>query len=157
MSAVRPGCAVDTDDGFVGWYHKVEPSLRVALIAAYGSDRGREATAEALAWAWEHKERLASLTNPVAFLFRVGQSHSRGRRFRILHSRPHWEDPWVEPDLVRALSALSERQRVAVVLVHGYGWTMSEVAALWSVKVTTVQNHLDRAMMRLRSRLGGDL
>jgi len=32
----------------------VEPRLRRALVAAYGSDRGREAAAEALAYAWEH-------------------------------------------------------------------------------------------------------
>lgn len=57
----------------------------------------------------------------------------------------------MEPSLRGALGGLSDRQRVAVVLVHGYGWTMAEVADLLGVKVTTVQSHLDRALARLRS------
>jgi Sigma-70, region 4 len=38
------------------------------------------------------------------------------------------------------LRALPERQRVAVVLVHGLGYPVSEVAELLSIKPTTVRN-----------------
>lgn len=138
-------------DGFVAWYKVVEPRLRLALMAAYGHERGREATAEALAWAWEHQERLAGLERPVAYLYRVGQTRTRVRRLRILYGRPEWPEPWVEPSLGSALASLSPHQRMAVVLVHGYGWTLVEVADLLGVKVTTVQNHLDRGLARLRS------
>ncbi len=120
-------------------------------MAAYGRERGHEATAEALAWAWEHQDRLAGLEKPVAYLYRVGQSRTRVRRLRILHGRPEWPDPWVEPALARALANLTARQRIAVVLVHGYGWTFIEVAELLGVKVTTVQNHLNRGLAHLRS------
>lgn len=142
--------AVDADC-FVAWCKSVEPKLRLALMATYGPERGREATAEALAWAWEHQERLSGLERPVAYLYRVGQTRTRVRRFRVLHGRPEWSEPWVEPSLGRAVASLSERQRVAVILVHGYGWTFGEVAELLRVKVTTVQNHRDRGMTRLRS------
>jgi DNA-directed RNA polymerase specialized sigma24 family protein len=37
-----------------------------------------------------------------------------------------------------------------VVLVHGFGWTLREVAECTDVKVTSVQNHLVRGMRKLR-------
>lgn len=124
--------------------------MRLALMAAYGPERGREAAAEALAWAWEHQDRIEQLANPVAYLYRVGQSRTRLRRIPILHGRPEYTEPRVEPRLGRALAGLSERQRVAVVLVHGYSWGFAEVADLLGIQVTTVQNHLNRGLDRLR-------
>lgn len=140
-------------DGFDEWYQRVEPPLRRALVAAYGIERGREAAAEALAWAWAHRDRLDSLERPVAFLYRVGQSRSRSRLHRLAFQRTVWSEPWVEPNLAGSLAGLSERQRVAVVLVHGYSWTLAEVADLLGVRVTTVQNHLERGLAKLRSDL----
>lgn len=153
MTSIGPGRTVVATGGFVAWYQRVEPRLRRALTATYGPERGREATAEALAWAWEHKDRVERLENPVAYLYRVGQSRTRLRRVRPFHGRLEWAEPWVEPGLGAALSTLSERQRLAVVLIAGYGWTFAEVAALIGVKVTSVQNHLERGLARLRSSL----
>lgn len=130
-----------------------EPRLRRALVAAYGSERGREAAAEALAYAWEHWERLRGMDNPIGYLYRVGQSKTRGRRARVVFSDAHHDDPWIEPRLTVALAGLSERQRLAVVLVHGFGWTLREVAELTGTTVATVQKHLARGLARLRSQL----
>jgi DNA-directed RNA polymerase specialized sigma24 family protein len=58
--------------------------------------------------------------------------------------------PGSSPDLV-ALAALSERQRIAVVLIHGFDWTMRDVAELTGIRVTTVQSHLERGLRNLRS------
>ena len=41
-----------------------EPRLRHALIAAVGWGRGREATAEALAYGWEHWGDLRVMAKP---------------------------------------------------------------------------------------------
>jgi RNA polymerase sigma factor (sigma-70 family) len=60
-----------------------------------------------------------------------------------------------EPGLAPALRALTARQRSAVVLVHGFGWSMREVAELTGTKVTTVQNHLERGLAKLRRTLVG--
>ena len=70
----------DRGERFEGFVLVVEPKLRRALIARYGRERGREATAEALAWAWQHWSRLEGVENPVAFLYRVGQTRSRQRQ-----------------------------------------------------------------------------
>ena len=140
-------------DGFVEWCKDAEPRLRRALVAAYGADRGREATAEALAWAWAHQGRLDGLDHPIAYLFRVGQSRSRHRLTRFVPRHDEWSDPWIEPALGAAMSTLSERQRITVVLVHSYQWTLTEVADLLDIKKSTVQNHLDRGLAKLRNHL----
>ena len=133
-----------------------EPRLRVSLMTAYGADRGREAAAEALAYAWEHWDRVRLLDNPIGYLYRVGQS--RTRRWRARHPPfkppdPPDDPPWVEPALAGALDGLSRRQRLAVVLVHGFGWTHEEAAQLIGVSTPTVKTHVQRALVKLRASL----
>ena len=134
-------------EAFVG---EVEPRLRRAFLAAYGAERGREATAEALAWAWEHWRRVRGMRNAAGYLYRVGQSRTRPRRRAFMEAPLAAGEPWIEPALPGALLALSEGQRTAVVLVHGFGWSLREVAELTGVRRTTVQNHLERGLARLR-------
>ena len=55
----------------------VEPTLRRALVAVYGVELGREATADALAWAWQHWSRVRGMKNPAGYLWRVGQTSVR--------------------------------------------------------------------------------
>lgn len=133
-----------------------EPRLRRALVAAYGHERGREAAAEALAYAWEHWDTVQTMDNPIGYLYRVGQGRTRSRKRRLLFEIPDGEAPWVEPALPGALASLTEHQRVAVVLVHGFGWTLREAAEVIGVGVTTVQNHLERGIARLRFLLEGE-
>lgn len=140
---------------FEEFFKEQEPRLRRALVAAYGPVRGREAATEALAWAWEHWSEVQEVTSPTAFLYRVGQSRSRRwGRPRVLFAAPDPPtEPWVEPALPHALASLSEHQRVAVVLVHGFGWSHREVAELLSVSNSTVQNHVERGLAKLRAAL----
>ncbi len=143
----------NVDSDFRLFMQRAEPRLRRALVAAYGAERGREATAEALAYAWEHWENVETMANATGYLYRVGQSRTRERLKRPLFVRPEHPEPWFEPSLAPALEKLTERQRVAVVLVHGFGWTMREVAESTDVRVTSVQNHLERGMQKLRAAL----
>jgi DNA-directed RNA polymerase specialized sigma24 family protein len=143
------------DEGeFATFMRDAEPRLRRALVAVYGSQRGRDATAEGLAWGWENWSRVRGMQNPVGYLYRVGRSRTRDRRQPIVFSRDDTPEPWVEPRLAPALASLSERQRLAVVLVHGFGWTLREVAELTGIRVTSVQNHAERGLRRLRIALG---
>jgi DNA-directed RNA polymerase specialized sigma24 family protein len=153
VTADRPGAAdrAARFERFVGHH---EPSLRRALTAGYGPDTGREATAAALAYAWEHFERVEAMDRPAGYLFRVGQSSLRSRREPVVFPAPPEDLPLSEPALVPALGRLSERQRVCVVLVHGYGWSHQEVADLLGVGVSSVRNHLARGLDHLRTDLG---
>ena len=142
-----------SDDDFRLFMKRAEPRLRKAFVAAYGPERGREATAEALAYGWEHWERLRGTDNVTGYLYRVGQSRTRRKKQALLFARTEPPEPWYEPALAPALSMLTESQRTAVVLVHGFGWTMAEVAEMTGIKVTSVQNHLDRGLKKLRAAL----
>ena len=46
---------------FEAFMRRVEPGLRRALFSVLGLDRGREATAEAFAWAWENWSRIQGM------------------------------------------------------------------------------------------------
>jgi DNA-directed RNA polymerase specialized sigma24 family protein len=144
-------------ESFETFVHTAAPRLQRAFVAAYGSERGHEAAAEALGYAWEHWKRIATMDNPLGYLFRVGQSRTRPRK-RLPLARM-WTpagasgDALVEPGLQDAMAELSESQRIAVVLVHGYAWTLREVAELIDVSVSTVQTHVDRALVKLRAAL----
>ena len=156
---VEPGADTTTDAGredeFTAFVVEHECRLRRAFVATYGSQRGREATAESLAFAWEHWDRLSQMDNAPGYLFRVGRSRTRRPRTVLTFAPQQHDDPIVEPGLAPALKALSARQRTAVVLVHGFGWTLREVAELTGTKITTVQNHLERGLAKLRHTLEG--
>ena len=62
-------------------------------------------------------------------------------------------EPWIEPELEASLDSLSEQQRIAVVLRHGFEWTYDEIAELLDVSVSTVRTQLDRGMGKLRNAL----
>ncbi|MGP0004284.1 MAG: RNA polymerase sigma factor [Acidimicrobiales bacterium] len=144
----------DTEGEFRRFVSEAEPRLRRALIAAYGTETGREATAEALAYAWERWDRVRDMSNPVGYLFRVGQSRGRRRRQRPVFERPAKDEIWIEPRLPAALAALPERQRVALLLVYGEEWSHAEAAAILGVSKATVQRHVERGLRKLRKALG---
>jgi len=143
---------------FEAWFESAEPALRSALVATLGAETGREAAVEALAYAWEHRDRVFAMDNPVGYLFRVGKrwgirQQRRGRRrFGLIDSTAH--PPGFEPALQSALAALSVRQRQVAVLCTGYGLTHAEAAEILGIRRSSVQNHAERGMARLRRELG---
>lgn len=151
---IRP---LPRDTGLRAFLRETEPRLRQALAATYGPVNGREATVDALSWAWEHWDRLDAVTNKIAYLYRVGQSASRQ-----LDTKPIPIDvlravtsglPEVTPELLPSLARLSTQQRTTVVLVHAFGWPQAEVAELLDINPSTVREHLRRALERLRADL----
>jgi DNA-directed RNA polymerase specialized sigma24 family protein len=146
-------------DSFTDFVVETETRLRHALTASFGPERGRESAAEALAYGWEHWDRISEMENPAGYLYRVGRDHAR--RTKPLGvpeiqtvARGEW---WVEPGLPKALGRLSERQRLVVGLLYGYQWSMSEVAALLGVSKGAVQSYANRGLEKLRRKLGVEL
>jgi len=146
------------ESAFTSFVGEVGRPLRQALIAAYGPEIGAEVTAEAFAYAWENWDRIGEMRNPAGYLYRVGQSKARRGIFRkpppvqppeLTHARE-----WFEPELAPAMATLSEKQRASIVLVHGFGWTITEVAEMLGVTFSTVTAHIERGMAKLRKRLG---
>ena len=135
-------------DSFTSFVREAEPKLRRALVAALGAEAGRDAAAEALAYAWEHWERVRRMDNAAGYLYRVGRSKARRRRKPLVMfpAVPSHEPPWVEP-------GLSERQRVALLLVHGCGWTTAEVGELLGISPGSAQQHAARGLQKVRVRM----
>jgi DNA-directed RNA polymerase specialized sigma24 family protein len=155
--SVHPPTETDLAD-FTAFVSAHEPTLLQALVATYGVVDGREATVDALSWAWEHWDRLVDVENKRGYLYRVGQSATRRYSARPIPPTFSVPDahhlPDIDPGLVPALQRLSEQQRTIVVLVHAFGWTQTEVAQLLEVTPSTVREHLRRAIERLREELG---
>ncbi|MGH8935475.1 MAG: sigma factor-like helix-turn-helix DNA-binding protein [Acidimicrobiia bacterium] len=57
----------------------------------------------------------------------------RWRRRRLFPPASGTGEPWVEPELPKALERLTPLQRQAVVLVHGCGYPYREVAQLLEI------------------------
>ena len=143
---------------FVEFFEHSEDRLRHALVASYGPVIGRESALDALSWGWEHWEQVQAMENPVGYLYRVGQTAAR----RLLKSSPMVDlrssatangEPEIAPELQPALARLSEQQRAAVVLVHGYAMSQRHAAEVLGVSISTLREHLARGMDRLRNDL----
>lgn len=129
--------------------------LLAGLVASYGAEVGQEATSEAIAYGWQNWDRLAAMDNPVGYLYRVGQSsvRSQTKPTGFLPHRPINGLPDFEPGLGPALEALSEQQRLSVVLVHALGWPLTDAAVLLDVDVSTLRTHIQRGLTKLRAAL----
>jgi DNA-directed RNA polymerase specialized sigma24 family protein len=146
---------VDRDDEFEQFFRDAEPRLRRAFVGSHGTDGAGDAVAEALSWAWEHWEQVVVMSNPMGYLYRVGQSHTRVRRPPVLPPPDAIGVPEVEPQLIPALLALTASQRSAVWLVHGCGWHYAEVAEALNISVSAVGTHVHRGLDHLRAAIGG--
>jgi len=151
-----------TDDAgvaaFESWFGEAEPQLRAALVATYGPELGRDAAAEALGHAWEHRHRVLEMSNPTGYVFRVGQrwaTRQERRNRRRFGLAPSGESsPGFEPALHDALAGLPTRHRQVVVLCTGYGLTHRETADVLGISPSTVQNHAERGLRQLRRKVG---
>lgn len=157
-SETRADSQSSSHDSFTSWFVEAEPRLRAALVCEFGSDIGRDATAVAVGYVWEHRERVLSLEHPVGYAFRIGQRWARRQRSPLQRGIPVSDaaqrDSRFEPGLHRALEALPVRQRQVVVLCIGFGLTHAAAAALLGISRTTVQNHAERGLLRLQREIG---
>ncbi|MCU1401045.1 MAG: putative polymerase subfamily sigma factor [Acidimicrobiales bacterium] len=131
--------------------------LRRALVARFGVEVGHDVANDAMAFAWEHRDRVCEAANPLGLLYRVGQSSARryrrwNRRVELPAEEPFGESQF-EPGLAPALAEMRSDHRVAVVLIHGYGWSYADTAAMLDVPVSTVRNWATRGLHKLRQLL----
>lgn len=143
-------------NSFTEFVEDAEPRLRRALVARYGTQEGREAVAEALAYAWEHWERVSEMENPVGYLYRVGRTRGTWgfrRPVRLPRQEPSDDSSWFEPALPKLVEDLPTKQRTAVMLVKAHGYTFDEAADVMGISRTSVQKHVERALTKLRKAL----
>ena len=109
-------------DSFTAWAERVEPGLRHALTASFGSQGGQDAAADALAHAWVHWDVVSVTENRLGYVYGVARNMARrrARRRPVFVPVATARIPDVEPRLPIAIAALPERQRVVIILVYGY-------------------------------------
>ncbi len=108
-------------------------------------------------------DRVAALSNPIGYLYRVSQSRARRyRRWRrVLDLPPERGHPDsssdVEVSLSVALAQLKPDERTVAVVVHAYGYSYEETAEMLGLTPAAVRNRLHRAMTKLRRSLEEEL
>lgn len=152
---VKPDQAERTFDEFV---RADGQRLRRVMSSQYGVDIGSESTDSALAW--EHWDRLHAMSNPAGYLYRVAQTQarraiSRGRTLTFPPEPTGRPDSGssIDGDLADALRQLPDQQRLAVLMVHVYGWTPIEVGRIIGTPAVLVRSHLRRGLRHLRTTL----
>lgn len=69
--------SVRTSESYSSFVRLQGERVRLALIAVFGPDTGAEATSEALAYGWQHWERVSAMENPTGYLYAVGRNWAR--------------------------------------------------------------------------------
>jgi RNA polymerase sigma factor (sigma-70 family) len=116
--------------------------------------------------AWRSQDSLFRVESPSRWLTRVCVNHCISRR-RYLRSRgwppldlPERPGSLGDPgfntqaiDMDRAYRQLSLKQRAAVTLTYGHGYSVDECAALMNCRPGTVRTHVARGLATLRKEL----
>jgi RNA polymerase sigma-70 factor, ECF subfamily len=135
--------------------------LHRALFAITGSRAEAEDIAQdAFLRVWERWDRVGTLEDPAGYLHRTAMNAFRDRRRRLVVSLKRVVHPSPESneyDAVEArsvaasvLGSLPPRQRAAVVLTEGLGYSAEEAGRMLGIKGSTVRalHHQARSSMR---------
>ena len=151
----------DTD--FEHWYRREHDRLVNSLFLISGSvDAAREATDEGFARVAARWARVRRMDAPAGYAFRVALNVLRKEmRRRTREATAHrlnsadesFVDESPDPDLWRAVRALPDRQRAAVVLRYVADLTEADIAAALGVTRGTVASNLSHARDALATAL----
>lgn len=151
------GVEVSFSEDFESFFVEAETSVRRALVSKYGPELGREAAAEAFVVAWRSWDKVRTVEGRAGYVYRIGE---RWAARQCAKTEPLQKlfpvavtDRYEDVELVSAIEALSVRQRQAVVLVGGLGMSHREAAEFMGCARSSVQNHVERGMARLRASL----
>jgi RNA polymerase sigma-70 factor (ECF subfamily) len=146
------------DEVFAIEYPRLVRALAVADDAAHAED----AVQDAFIAAERRWPKVSRLDDPVGWVRRVALNRladgrrNRRRRTEILATVREPDPATLEAldlDLLAAIRALPERQRLALCLHHLAGYSVAEVAEMLSVADGTVKSNLHDARAALRRRL----
>jgi DNA-directed RNA polymerase specialized sigma24 family protein len=141
---------------------RTEPRLREALTALYGAERGREATMEALNWAFESVRRDGGPggryddTITLRRLFAEAQARSFSLRAAPAFDDPAKPQTGIDRRLAGLLSVMPRQDRVAILLTEGAGWAIEDVAALFSTSEPRILHRGERWLGMLREAVEPD-
>jgi RNA polymerase sigma-70 factor (ECF subfamily) len=132
---------------------------RAVLAFAGDPEVASDAVAEAFAQALRRGDEVRQPDRWVwRAAFRIARGELKAMRTRraplVMEERYGMDTTTIE--LIEALRRLPTKQRASVVLHHGAGHPVREVAAIIGSTPAAVRVHLSRGRRRLRDLLGGD-
>jgi DNA-directed RNA polymerase specialized sigma subunit, sigma24 homolog len=149
---------MDPSTDFERCYRRHRQKLwRSLLLFSADPDVASDAMAEAFAQALRRGDDVRNLDRWVwrtAFAIARGELQRRSAVEPLVDMPQEMPEPTV--DMVRALEALSPKQRASVVLHHYAGYSTRETAAIIGSTAAAVGVHLQRARVRLRTLLEED-
>jgi RNA polymerase sigma-70 factor, ECF subfamily len=159
--AIREESAVeDRTAAFEEFFAAERTRLHHALFAITGSRAEAEDIAQdAFLRVWERWDRVGSLDDPAGYLHRTAMNVFRDRRRRLVLSLKRAVYPSAPPNeydavearsvAVSVLGSLPPRQRAAVVLTEGLGYSAEEAGRMLGIKGSTVRalHHQARSNM----------
>ncbi len=148
-------------DRFEDFYLAQWDSIYRPLAATIGDPHlARDATAEAMARAFQRWSKVRLYRNPSGWVYRVGlnwaRSRFRKRRREVLGDPPpHAATDGGIPDhdFDRALRSLPLDHRAVIVLRYYMDWSQEDVAAALGVPVGTVKSRIHRALRKLEQEI----
>jgi RNA polymerase sigma-70 factor, ECF subfamily len=116
---------------------------------------------EAFLRLWERWDRIDTIDDPTAYLFRVALNAFRMRRrraaialrrvARVVEVRDVFNDAEMRADVRDLLLGLSPRQRAALLLVDLLGYTSEQAARILRVRPSTVRNLASQGRRALKA------
>jgi RNA polymerase sigma-70 factor (ECF subfamily) len=143
-----------------------EALYRTLCFVLRNRHEAEELTQDAFVRLLERWDRVGRMRDPRAYLYRTAMNALRSRYRRALlaarrtlgATRP--DDAIAAVDArdaaVRALAALSPRQRAAVVLIDVLGFPSEEAGRMLGVRASTVRMHASRAHAALKETMTDD-
>jgi len=138
--------------------------LRALYLVTGNAQEAEEVTQDAFLAVWERWDRVGSMDDPTGYLFRTAMNRFRSRLRRASRAArrvvgsAEGGDAFAAFDerdaLARALGALPERQRAAIVLTELLGYGSDEAGRILGVKDVTVRSLASQARSALRTTLG---
>lgn len=134
--------------------------FRTILVVVRDRDLAEEAVAESYTRALAHWDSVARHPTPTAWVAKTALNYVRSRQRVAVRTSsedvpevPVADDPPTDPELLRRLLALPDRQREVVALRVLLGLDTQQTAELLEVAQGTVTSHLFRALTRLQEEL----
>ena len=151
--------------GFEEFFDSHHARLFGALCLVTGDrSEAEEIMQDAFLRLWERWERVASMDDPGAYLFRTAMNVFRNRYRRSVLAMRRTLGPVVAEDayetiddrdvVVRALRALTANQRAAVVLTAYVGLSSEEAGGVLGMQASTVRTLATRAKAAMREKAG---
>lgn len=144
------GAAGELD--FESWYRTEHPRLLAAMTVAAGDvELAKDIVGDAFSRAFERWERVALMTSPTGWVYRVAFNVLRRRQRRaalearlLARTPPPTASPsaTIEPELWAAIAALPPRQRAVIGLRIVLDLSQSDTAQMLGVSEGTVSSTL---------------